>query len=297
MKQHKQALHDTFDKIHKLALQPDTTVDFFLAGQSPKILGAADNINLDEVVFYGHSGHLQHLQQWRDMTKTGSYTAVFVLTDDGSYENETHPNITLQPTQPIWLVHVDGSLPYAYDDQLLELLNKSDGGVSTSIENAVQRQRWRLSHYANKTSTMTNNYFWNFERIDDINTMPTIQGLGQLAAHQWINIGHRIYHQGDMGTLDKLHVVATQYSIVSPFSSMIVVVNSQQKQDLETFSHADDRFNRSVETGAKSISAPIDAFTVQGVPEPEEWALIVVVLIMLAFAYIRNQKAIPLSPN
>ena len=71
---------------------------------------------------------------------------------------------------------------------------------------------------------------------------------------------------------------------------MIVLVNDRQKDDLAKFSEATDRYQRSIDTGAKVVSTPMDLLTVPGVPEPEEWALILVVLILLSAAYIRKYR-------
>ena len=71
---------------------------------------------------------------------------------------------------------------------------------------------------------------------------------------------------------------------------MIVLVNQRQTQDLEEFSADADRFAHDVETGIEWAPAPVDALAVSGVPEPEEWALLIVVTILLATAYLRQHK-------
>ena len=131
---------------------------------------------------------------------------------------------------------------------------------------------------------------WTFTPVNEFDCIdsPSKSELTQLAARQWINVGYRIYHQGALTSLDRFHAVAVDYSLVSPFSSMIVLVNDRQKQDLEKFSNEKDRYDRDIESGSKNVSTPMDLLTVKGVPEPEEWALIIVVVILLTAAYIRR---------
>ena len=67
--------------------------------------------------------------------------------------------------------------------------------------------------------------------------------------------------------------------IVSPFSSMIVLVNDAQRKRLEDLSKGADRFERELEAGGADDAA---ARVVTAVPEPEEWLLLVVALLLLA---------------
>lgn len=71
---------------------------------------------------------------------------------------------------------------------------------------------------------------------------------------------------------------------------MLVLVEERQRQLLKAAEQRKDRFAREVETGAESLSTPIDPFTVPGVPEPEEWALLLVVLTLLCIAYVRKRR-------
>jgi hypothetical protein len=91
--------------------------------------------------------------------------------------------------------------------------------------------------------------------------------------------------------LDVIHKFAIQYSIVTPFSSMIVLVDDRQQQDLKNRSEQGGRFNREVETGRKRVSNQ-SLFSVEGVPEPEEWALIVVIALLMIGAYVRKHERV-----
>ena len=72
---------------------------------------------------------------------------------------------------------------------------------------------------------------------------------------------------------------------------MIVLVNKRQEEELEKLSKEKDRFKRDIDQGKKSIVKGNDLFSVSSVPEPEEWALIIVVMFILsAVSYKKRQE-------
>ncbi|HEY9300927.1 MAG TPA: PEP-CTERM sorting domain-containing protein, partial [Phormidium sp.] len=77
---------------------------------------------------------------------------------------------------------------------------------------------------------------------------------------------------------------AKQYGIVTPYSSMIVLVNDRQREDLKRAEKQSDRFNRAIEDQQlpqpTNLNAPVSA-----VPEPAEWLLLLVGAIALASVY------------
>ena len=68
--------------------------------------------------------------------------------------------------------------------------------------------------------------------------------------------------------LDRLHAIAVDQSIVTPYSSMIVLVTTQQQNLLKQLSPSEDRFrHREYEAvGETALQDPL----VTGVPEPKE---------------------------
>jgi len=73
-------------------------------------------------------------------------------------------------------------------------------------------------------------------------------------------------------TLDALHAIAVEQSIVTPYSSMIVLVNQGQEAQLEQLEGQDDRFQREHEEVGETL--PPNTLDVAGVLEPEEWLLL-----------------------
>ncbi len=80
--------------------------------------------------------------------------------------------------------------------------------------------------------------------------------------------------------LDHLHVVAIEHSIVTPYSSMIVLVNERQEKLLDELETQDDRFQREHEDVGETIP---ENTLITGVPEPEEWLLLGLVVLMLGW--------------
>ena len=86
-----------------------------------------------------------------------------------------------------------------------------------------------------------------------------------------------------MKELDYLQNTAKDAGIVSPYSSMIVLVEDWQQKLLDKAEQESDRFDREVETGEELLSSPKAPFEVSAVPEPEEWALIFIALGFLLY--------------
>jgi hypothetical protein len=79
--------------------------------------------------------------------------------------------------------------------------------------------------------------------------------------------------------LDHLHAIAIEHGIVTPYSSMIVLVNKQQENLLDQLEARGDRFQREYEeVGETTAQSP---FSMTGVPEPEEWLLLALAAAML----------------
>lgn len=112
-------------------------------------------------------------------------------------------------------------------------------------------------------------------------------GFAALAARRLI-LAEMAAHRGqldDLAILDGLHTLAVEHSIVTPYSSMIVLVNRQQEQMLERLEGQEDRFDREFEAVGET-----QALTVTGVPEPHEWLLLTLAAGMLGWFYWRQRE-------
>lgn len=69
---------------------------------------------------------------------------------------------------------------------------------------------------------------------------------------------------------------------------MFVLVNDRQKQALKKAGEANDRFERESRTGEEALTSPSNIM-VSGVPEPHEWLLMLMSLLMLILLW-RNRE-------
>ena len=90
-------------------------------------------------------------------------------------------------------------------------------------------------------------------------------------------------------TLDRLHALAQTYQLVSPYSSMIVLVTPSQQNLLEHLQQGADRYQREVESLADTT--PSTPLPLTGVPEPQEWLLIGLAVAMLLWYAARQRLA------
>ena len=253
---------------------------------------AFNDTNRPAPTFFGNSQTPQHLSAFSRHTRQTNYNAIIVLSDAGSYELSDTGNKTAHSlNQPLWLVHLDGLLPYAYDDKLLDTLYRSGGGIAASADEALRRyqlfaQGGRINAYADtgmpddvQLISVSDQYLWFAAGSGKANKRPA----GIAAAH-WLRYLMRTLDTDKLETLDLIHRIAKRENIVSHYSSMLVLVNDRQKEALKKAEQGDDRFEREVETGRQSTTQPHDPFAVPAVPEPEEWALIIITLVFLSYS-------------
>ena len=91
--------------------------------------------------------------------------------------------------------------------------------------------------------------------------------------------------------LDRLHGLARQAHIVTPYSSMLVLVNEQQEKALAAAEQQTNRFERDVERGDEVLQKPNNPFSASMTPEPEEWLLLVVSLLVAGTMVWRRRTA------
>jgi putative PEP-CTERM system integral membrane protein len=218
------------------------------------------------------------LLQMEELRHDRRYDAVVVLTDAGGYELEKEKAPTLDVESPLWLVHLGGELPLAYADPLAAEMRRTGGGVAFEIDELLARLANRESS-GRSGRFARDGWVWTIEpgrspasTRDPFEPLATRAAIDQMASH--------LPARPTAAQLDELHALAKEQEIVTPFSSMIVLVNDFQREALQRAEDAEDRFDREVESGKESIpGAPL---VVSGVPEPEEWALIAVALALLA---------------
>jgi hypothetical protein len=110
-----------------------------------------------------------------------------------------------------------------------------------------------------------------------------------LAARQAIGFMARAQETVSPESSDGIHAVAVANSIVTPWSSMIVLVDDRQREALRRASEQDDRFDREVERGGSPQALELFATL-----EPGEWLLLALAMLGL-FLVRQRQEALGLA--
>jgi putative PEP-CTERM system integral membrane protein len=260
-------------------------------GEAPKRVGLAQMVS-DPVLYYGGQNAAELLLQFDQLRGEAVYDGIVVLTDGTGYELSADGIEVPVPNTPVWMVHLDGAFPIGYDDSTLQAIQASGGGSVASVEEALRRLAVGL---AGATAPVTgqdvvDGYLWTTASAEQGGAgLVADEDFAPLAARRLI-LAEMRRQRGALGqveTLDQLHTIAIEQSIVTPYSSMIVLVNSRQQRLLDQLEARADRFTREHEAVGETAEA--DALVVTAVPEPEEWLLIGLATAMLGwYAYTRR---------
>jgi hypothetical protein len=131
-------------------------------------------------------------------------------------------------------------------------------------------------------------YVWQVLSAADVEgiTASDDGGFGALAARRLI-LAEVYRNRGSLDqleTLDYLHAIAVEQGVVTPYSSMIVLVTTEQERRLDQLEREGDRFEREHE----DVGETLPETGITAVPEPEEWLLLAVAAGMLLW-YARKK--------
>ncbi|MEQ9626011.1 TIGR02921 family PEP-CTERM protein [Coleofasciculus chthonoplastes] len=192
-----------------------------------------------------------------------AYDGILLVTDEGSYELSEDSKDGLDMPAPLWMVHL-GALPPAYDDATLQAIQDSGGGVSTELPEVLQRLATKAA-LAPSVVSVVDGYAWSMVKTPS--EITTNNGFEPLAARQLVK-GLSQQIKGDqLAQLDAIHAIAKTHKLVTPYSSMIVLVNDEQREALKKAEAENDRFDRKVEDGKEQLPQPNNANSVS-VSEP-----------------------------
>ncbi len=262
--------------------------DLYLTAAAPVQPRRLDDLKaLDpKPTFYGTLAPSDMLQQFLTLRGDTAYDAVLLLTDSGSYELTADLPAALKMPAPLWMVHL-GELQPAYDDATLAAIQNSGGGVSTELQPVMQRLGTQPSLGAGTTRlNLVDGYAWYLAQ-KPLAGAKTDSSFELLAARQWVTHLSQYVKPDQLQELDTIHAITKQYGIVSPYSSMLVLVNDAQRQALKQAEQDEDRFKREVEDQA--LPQPSAPLAVSATPEPSDWLLLLLASLLLFWVY-RVQK-------
>jgi len=277
-------------------------------GEGPSVV-PLDALEAQSIVYFGGQNAAQLLGQFEALRAAqrsdSQYQAVIVLTDGSGYELGSSETQVLDTVSPIWVVHLGGDIPLGYDDQTLQAIQASGGGVAGSVDEALARIAVGLS--ARDTVDVENaqvvdlmdGYLWSVLPTAQVEaaipsgvqafTHGADEPFAALAARSLV-LAEMQRNRGTISqleTLDALHALAVKHAIVTPYSSMIVLVNSQQQVMLDRLTQGNDRYQREVE--ALGDTVPGSPLPLAGVPEPHEWLLLGLAAVLLIYLAVNKR--------
>ncbi len=256
-------------------LERDNDVDLYLTsaatrGEPPSRVQDVATAGDRPLAVYGGGSLKQMLQQFAGLREGTFYNAVLVLTDDDSFDAGDDAFAPTGLSGALWVVHLGGQLAAGYDDETLELLSRSGGGVARSLRDALLRHAARRQGGA--VVGVDGESLWTLQKTLQAETPVT--PFTRLAVRQLILALSRQFKQGDVAALDELHGLAVRYPLVSSYSSMIVLVDDNQRKALQEAESKEDRYDREAESGNERLPGPGGMLGFAATPEPHEWVLI-----------------------
>lgn len=290
MNHHQPEINQTFKWLEQNVLQQNQA-DLYLTATDPIKPQRWDNIQIFDpktIQFYGSMEPRTMLSQFLELRQDRAYDGVIFITDPGSYELSQDQKAVLDFPEPLWFVHL-GGLQMAYDDATLQAIQDSGGGIGTSLEEVAYRLGTQPTLGENTSFlNLTDGYAWFLSQTPNA-TASTDEGFYPVNTRQWIAQLGEAVKPGELSQLDTIHALAKDQEIVTPYSSMLVLVNDAQRTALKNAEQQGDRFNRELED--QQLPQPSSALesNIMGVPEPEEWLLIAVALGLLIGVHRQRQ--------
>jgi len=282
-------------------------IDLYLAaaptrGEAPSRVDnlAGTSFAPERVVYFGGQRASELLAQFAALQGGQRYAAVVIVTDDGSMDLARDREPISDFLAPVYMVHLGGALPPGYDDATLASIQKRGGAVTTDIRE-VFRSLAAAAQVGPSFVGLDSGMLWTVEPMASFSADGAGAGPGPvpapsladpfspLAGRQLIKASVQAADLNAVQSLDALHRLAKACSIVSPYSSMIVLIDERQREALRKAEQEAGRFDRTVESGSERTTTPSD-FLVTGTPEPAEWLLIVLVGLGLLFLHLRRRS-------
>jgi putative PEP-CTERM system integral membrane protein len=287
-------IDETF-KWLKSQVTPSNDVDLYITASKGGMTQRIDDLqafDLNKVTFYGTLQTYQMLQQFTQLKAKSNYDAIVLITDKGSYELSDEKNKIPKPPAPLWMVHLGGIQP-AYDDPTFDAIQASGGGVGSQISEVIERMATQ-TYLGSNVASVSDGYVWEVKKSDvEAQSVAPVQDRDDFmpfAARQLISYLATQKDLTDVKNLDEIHSIAKRSQIVTPYSSMIVLVDDRQRKALKDAEKQGDRFKREVED--KQLPQPANNLGIPNVtatPEPAEWMLIGISALGLgAIAYRRQ---------
>jgi putative PEP-CTERM system integral membrane protein len=299
MRRKKKRIADSLNWLQKN--YPEVESNLFVVPFGDKQKESPQNISSQDVSKLTFFGFLSYDDLWDiacSLQAKKYYDSVFILSDQGSYELEGDEDFyeyeknkfvfkeLARSISPVWFVHLDRLTP-AYKDDVMEELLLSKGGIAVTLKDAYEQFLIRKNISLNQR--LHGRIVWDFSEFESERDLPNSASNLAIPAKMLIDYLASQESTLTLKSLDKIHQIAKRESVVTPYSSMIVLVNNEQKEQLKKAEAEKDRFNRAVDKGVEDLSNPSNPL-VSAVPEPETWMLLILSLLFLTALVRRGRK-------
>ncbi len=252
--------------------------------EPPRLLPLADVTDAMLADCMGGGTVDQLLQQAADLVTTEQDLTI-VLTDAGAFDLSVKKTDVQRRKGMLSMVHLGGAISPAYDDNTLETIQSSGGSAFATLHEAWDHFV-RVQHTTAGFLMHRDGYDYT---VEDTTNLPNDSTFAPMAARLLIAQATRQATALTVAQLDNLHAMAQRYSVVTPYSSMLVLVNTQQQEDLEKAQSGADRFDRAQESGNQTLAKPSNPLSASATPEPEEWLLLLVSLAVVTWMVRRRR--------
>ena len=256
--------------IENSSLLSENTLDFYrfndaLSRPQPLTLNMMENPDL---VYFGKSDWLNAVSRLNPV-----YDLIIVVTSNHEMTKEIKAS-TINYSAPVYVIHADDSPP-AYPETATRAVLQSGGAIVPSLDQAITHYSLatRLP-YEGKGSLVSFTPFWAISVTGltppppdaefvfaDFDYLPTNQDdpLSYLADKAYfMNLVKRYQAFSDKESplLDSLNAFAGNTRIVTPFSSLIALVNQAQMSDLKRAAGEQDRYSYEASKPQMEFSIP-----------------------------------------
>ena len=232
----RQAVEASFERLRDLA-NTGAQIDVYLTaspfrGEAPS-LARLEDFDASSILTFGGQNAAELLAQFTELRGDRAYDAVLVLTDGSGYALGEGDVAVAVPDAPVWMVHL-GGFPLGYDDPTLDAIQASGGGAVASVDEALTRLAVGLTGQVDDvTADVIDGYQWLTLPTEMADTLSSVgpsapgdaEAFAPFAACRLI-LAEMRRERGqiaELDVLDRLHALASNYGIVTPLSSMIVL--------------------------------------------------------------------------
>jgi len=241
------------------------------------------DINKSKQISIGKTKKLNAINQ----IAKNDYDLIVLLTDNSNFDSSERKSTDIKI--PVYIIHTTSDIP-PYFNELTDTVMKSGGDIEKNIEDVINDFSQKQQN--NSVISADNDFVWlkgkSLNSVDFGNLE-----LKKLAASKLIDEKIRTENIEDIQVLDKIHNIAKQYGIVTNYSSYIALVNKWQEKQLEQNEKSKDRYKANKKSGADRFVNDFDEDNdIKAVPEPEEWMMIILGLVLLIlFSIYRKNYA------